>query len=71
MQPKISIKEGFLKSSYFSTLIYCNFFFSAFFVIVLTAEGVQNSVAQKTETVRQKPLQQSVLAIPVTLISMQ
>ena len=71
MQTKISITGGFLRSSFFSTLIYCNFFFSACFLIVLTAEGVQVSAAKKIETVQQKPSQQSVSAIPVTLISMQ
>lgn len=71
MQTKISSNGGFLKSSVFSTLIYCNFFISACFVLVLAAEGVQNNTTQKFQTVQQKPMQQSVSGVPVTLISMQ
>lgn len=71
MQTKNPINGGFLKSSVFSTLIYCNFFISACFVFVLAAEGVQSAAPQKSETVQQKPLQQSVSGVSVTLISMQ
>ncbi len=71
MQPNISAKNAFFKSSFFSTLIYCNFFISACFVFILAGEGVQNAVPKKSETVQQKPLQQSVSGVSVTLISMQ
>ncbi len=71
MQTRTLTTEGFLKSSVFSTLMYCNFFLSACFIIILAAEGVQNAAPPKMETVQQKPLQQSISSTPVTLASMQ
>jgi hypothetical protein len=60
MYAKISSMGGFLKSSFFSTLILFNFIFTFCFLVLIATKGFQNIETQKTEAIEQNPLPQSI-----------
>ena len=60
MQPNISRAGGFLKSSFFTTLIFCNFIVSICFVVMIAVHNVNETSTPQTEAIEQNPLQERV-----------
>jgi hypothetical protein len=71
MQPNIHKMGGFLKSSFFNTLIYFNFIISVCFVVMIVVQGMTHSTIPETEAIEQNPLQQRVSEEIAQLIKMQ
>ncbi|MBX9785441.1 MAG: hypothetical protein K2X48_19320 [Chitinophagaceae bacterium] len=71
MQAQTIKMGGFLKSSFFAAIIYCNFVFSICFMVVLASEGVQHIKPVETESVDQKPYPQSVSGQTASLVNTQ
>jgi hypothetical protein len=51
---------GFLKSTFFSSLILFNFILSICFVVLIAHEGISNIKLPETEAIEQNPLPASV-----------
>jgi hypothetical protein len=60
MQANVSKVGGFLKSSFFSTLIFINFIFTIAFLVSIAAQNSDSNNHPKIEAIDLKPLPQSV-----------
>ena len=60
MQAKVSKMGGFLKSSFFNSLIFFNFIISICFVVLIVFEAMNNVSVPKHEAIEQNPLPASV-----------
>lgn len=71
MQPGITKMGGFLKSSFFSTLIYFNFIVSLCFIVMVAIQSMSRGAIPETEVIEQNPLQQSVSDETALLVKLQ
>lgn len=69
MQAKVSKMGGFLKSSFFNTLIFFNFIISICFMVVIVFEGMNNVSIPKNEAIEQNPLPESISGQTAQLVS--
>jgi hypothetical protein len=60
MQQPISKIGGFLKSSFFTTLVFCNFIITIVFLVSIAAQSNVNNSKQKIEAIEENPLPQSI-----------
>jgi hypothetical protein len=60
MHAKVSKMGGLLKSSFFNSLIFCNFIISICFVTLIVFEGMNNISVPKHEAIEQNPLPESI-----------
>jgi hypothetical protein len=71
MQAKVSKMGGFLKSSFFNSLIFFNFIVSICFVVLIVVEGMNNVSVPKHEAIEQNPLPASTSEQTAQLIQHQ
>lgn len=60
MPANVSKMGGFLKSSFFSSLIFFNIILSVCFVTMIVFEGFRSTHSPKTEAIEPNPMPQSV-----------
>jgi hypothetical protein len=71
MQPNVTHVGGFLKSSFFSTLIFFNFIITICFIVMIAVQSTSTSNIPQTEAIEQNPLQQRVSGETAQLIKLQ
>lgn len=71
MQTKVTKMGGFLRSSFFSSLIFFNFIISICFMVLLVFEGMNNVTEPKHEAIEQNPLPSSVSEQTAQLMPLQ
>ncbi|HEX4958191.1 MAG TPA: hypothetical protein VFV46_08450 [Lacibacter sp.] len=71
MQPNFSKMGGFLKSSFFGTLIFFNFIISLCFIVMIAVQHMGPETVPDTMSVKQNPLQERVSEETAQLMKLQ